>query len=333
MAGGAKWVIMLFNAAPIPGKFKMEIIPCNLCGSDQTKILYSLPDYLLDRPWVQSTLVQCQKCGLIYQNPRLSQEELNVSYPDDYEPFNSFQQDKSSGFIQWIKTRGIQKRIRTVLRYAPNGKLLDIGCAGGIFLQAMKNVPNWELYGVEPNKKAAESAGLGEGLNIFNGTLEQAAYPDNFFNAVTLWDVLEHLPDPGATLLEIQRILKPGGAIDLRLPNFNSLEARVFNRYWVGLDSPRHLYVFSKNNLKELLIKNGFKVVEIKSGIGSFPNFVLSLKFWLTAHKMSTSSRKKILSIIESLPIKALLSPFFFLIDQVGYGSSLVVVAVKAVSK
>lgn len=311
----------------------MDTIPCNVCGSDQTTILFILPDYLLGRPLVHSTLVQCQQCGLIFQSPRLSQEELNSSYPDEYEPFASVNQGKSSRFMQWIKFHGIQKRIQAVTRHASGGKLLDVGCAGGIFLHALQKYPSWELFGVEPNKKTAEFGRRSLGLNIFNGTLEQAAFPDDFFSVVTLWDVLEHLPDPGNTLSEIRRILKPSGLVALRLPNYGSIEAKIFKKFWVGLDAPRHLYVFNKRNIGELFQKKGFRVVELRTGIGSYPNFLLSIRFFLTDQKINPTIKRIILSILGYLPVRALLAPFFYFVDHTGYGSSMIVIGSKETIK
>ncbi len=311
----------------------MKYLSCNLCGSKHTTELFALPDYLLNNPSVRVTLVKCLECGLVYQNPQPDSLELTRSYPDQYEPFNSLEKSKPSSIIHWIRYRGIQKRIQAVTRHFRGGRLLDLGCATGTFLHAFQLLPGWELYGIEPNASAAEAARQWPGLNIITGTLEQIKYPNNFFDVVTLWDVLEHVSDPNATLLELYRILKPGGMIALRLPNLDSLDAKIFGGYWAGLDAPRHLYVFSKATIKELVKKNGFVNSEIKTRIGSYPNFLLSLRFWLTAHKSNRSIKSAVIWIMGSFPIRALLLPLFFTIDQLSYGSSMVVVAFKELAE
>jgi 2-polyprenyl-3-methyl-5-hydroxy-6-metoxy-1,4-benzoquinol methylase len=307
----------------------MENVICNNCGSTQAEKRFTLHDYMLDRLSVNSTLVHCLHCGLVYQNPRLSLEELRASYPDNYEPFIPLDQSKTFFLFHWIRNRGLQKRISTVTKYKSGGCLLDIGCASGSFLSALLVNPNWSLYGVEPNPSAAEAARLQPGLRIFTGTLDQITYPENYFDVVTMWDVLEHLPDPCNTLLEIHRILKPGGLIILKLPNLDSLEAKVFGKYWAGLDAPRHLFVFNKMTIRKMLAKNKFQISEIKTGIGSFPNFILSLQFWMTAHQIRSSQRKKILSVLKFLLVRTFLAPFFYLVDQAGYGSYMIIVSYK----
>jgi 2-polyprenyl-3-methyl-5-hydroxy-6-metoxy-1,4-benzoquinol methylase len=304
----------------------MEKVSCNLCGSNSFRTIYRLSDWLLDRPTVESTIVQCQSCGLIYQNPRPSIDEMDQHYPQDYEPYNS---DKKSP--SWLQRKavnyGFEKRAKNVIAYKAKGSLLDIGCATGTFLNHMRQKHNWQVCGVEISSYAAQAAKEMYGLDVFNGMLEQANFPDGSFDAVTMWDVLEHLHDPSNTLREIHRILKPGGILVFRVPNGDSLDARLFGPYWAGFDAPRHLYVYQRSTLHKLLEKNGFMFRSATSRQASYMGFVVSLRFWMTGKKVNPSTREALAKFFY-LPVTRLAAaPLFFVYDLFDRSTQLTVTA------
>jgi SAM-dependent methyltransferase len=242
-----------------PKRLFMETVRCNLCGSTNYETLFRGPDLLLEREDELFYLVKCEQCGLVYQNPRPTQYEIGQYYPQEYEPYNM---DKD---LNWIYRKvlmyGIEKRCRIInsIHGRQNGgRLLDVGCSTGIFLNAIKRHRLWDVRGIEISEYAAQIAKNQNHLEVFQGTLEQANYPTGFFDIVTLWDVMEHMPDPSGTLEEIYRITKPQSNLVLRVPNLDSLDAKLFGSAWAGLDLPRHYYVFSKNNLIQILENNGF---------------------------------------------------------------------------
>jgi ubiquinone/menaquinone biosynthesis C-methylase UbiE len=308
----------------------METTTCNLCGSAKARHLYRVWDYFMQNPNIEGDYVQCEECGLVYQNPRPSNEELAKLYPEEYLPFTVILNPETQGghFIQSIRTAGLRKRCQAIIRSKSGGRLLDIGCGTGDFLIAMAQIPGWELHGVELSPDAARIAGQ-RGLNIFTGMLEQAAYPQEFFDAITLWDVFEHLPDPSKSLMEIHRVLKPDGMVVLRLPNARSLNARLFGPYWAGFDFPRHLYVFDPNTLRQMLKQHGFKVLSITSNIGNYPSFVVDINQWLTAKRSAPQKRKKISSFFSSVLVQAIFAPLFFIVGRLRLGSGMVVRAIK----
>jgi ubiquinone/menaquinone biosynthesis C-methylase UbiE len=265
----------------------MESVSCNLCGSDERIPIYHLPDYLLERPDILTVLVKCNRCGLIYQNPRPTIDDIGVHYPPEYDSYNTVpNRVKNSWLMSKAIQYGINKRCRIVQENRKGGSILDIGCATGEFLNGMRRYPTWETYGVEISPFASSVARERFGLEVFTGILEEAAYPDEFFDAITLWDVFEHLHDPTNTLREIYRILKPEGVLIIRVPNVNSWDASIFGQYWAGLDAPRHLFVFTPTTLSELLTKCGFKIKRTECRIGSYPTFVLSLRFWMVGKRI-----------------------------------------------
>lgn len=318
---------MVFNKYPGTGQARlnntikqqkngklMESTICNHCGDAEAKHLYTLPDLLLERKDIQGEFVRCKTCDLIYQNPRPTQAEMQQHYPPEYESYaDSRATDKATWLLRKVYTYGTTKRARVVTRAKKSGRILDIGCASGIFLLGMKSRPGWEAIGVEINPHAANIAKENQ-LDVFTGTLDAAAFPSNWFDAVTLWDVLEHLHDPTASLREIHRILKPDGILVIRVPNVSSRDAKWFGPTWAGWDSPRHLYVFGIDTLRKILETNNFQIENMSCEIGSYPTFVLSVRFWLYHKKVNKKTREKISKWLYSPFMRMVTAPIFYLL-------------------
>lgn len=308
----------------------MESVICNFCGSAQTAPFAVVPDLLLERIHVKATLVRCRQCGLVYQNPRPTLAEMGEHYPPEYEPYvDHAAQPKRNWLLQKAIQHGTNKRCRFVTRHKPNGRLLDIGCAMGGFLLGMRELGGWNVAGVEVNHAVAEAARQRHGLDVFAGTLEEAAYPAASFDAVTLWDVLEHLHDPGPTLTEIHRVLRDEGIVVIRVPNLASWDAALFGTAWAGLDAPRHLYIFTPESLTALLEKAGFQVLEHSCAIGSYMTFVLSIRFWLTARGVSVKTKDRISKLLYHPLARLISAPLFYLVSLTRRGPLLVTVARK----
>ena len=313
----------------------MEYVTCNLCGSAEASILFELSDYLLERPEVHATLVKCSGCGLVYQNPRPSPGEIGEHYPPEYELYDPAAiSSPANPLLQRAYDYGLRKRRRYLTRYCSGGRVLDLGCATGAFLAGLgRSAPGkWDLYGVEPSPQAAEAARRHPGLKVTTGLLEEAGYPGGYFDAVTLWDVLEHLHDPRSTLGEIHRILKPEGALVLRLPNIGSRAARLFGKHWGGLEPPRHLYVFDHQTLDRLVRLSGFEPLHTDTAISAYLSYVQSLRFRMVDRGLPAARRDRILRLLHH-PLARLLSAPFFYFDSLGLkGPALVMVAKKSAS-
>jgi len=304
----------------------VETVDCNLCGADDGELVLEGHDRLHG---IGGTfrLVRCRRCGLIYLNPRPTAAEMKRYYPNNYISYTPAIEDEPRFWRRLDRRYGLYRRCRAVISRASRlGRLLDVGCATGIFLDGMR-CRGWETWGVEPNAGAARYAQDHLGLNVFVGELEGAAFPDRFFDVITLWDVLEHVRDPRRTLGEIARILRPGGLLVLSLPNPDCLEARLFGSYWAGWDVPRHLYVFSRPVLERLLAETGFQIQEMSSFTGRYHVLVLSTQLWLAEHLTSQRLRQLILAVMRSWPARALALPWYALADRWNQSSIMTVFA------
>jgi len=232
-------------------------------------------------------------------------------YPENYISYTRAIEDEPRFWRRLDRRYGLHRRCRAVISRAGRpGRLLDLGCATGIFPHGMRR-RGWETWGVEPHAGAAQYARDRLGIDVFVGELEGVAFPVRFFDVVTLWDVLEHVRDPRRTLEEIARILRPQGLLVLNLPNPDCLEARLFGPYWAGWDVPRHLHVFSRRALERLLAETGFQIQDVSSFTGCYHGLVLSTRFWLAEHLAGQWLRQLILAVMHSWPARALALPWY----------------------
>ena len=150
------------------------------------------------------------------------------------------------------------------LAHEPAGKLLDVGCGGGRFLNRMKR-HGWSVEGIDFDEQATRKVTVRYGIKTHVGDLAQCALPANSFDVITMSQTIEHLYDPKATLQESLRVLKPGGLLVITTPNADSLGASEFGAFWRGWEAPRHLHLFSVASLQLLTQHAGFAVIEART--------------------------------------------------------------------
>lgn len=243
----------------------LETVICNLCGEDDYDVVHP-PKYELARPEeilntfrssgdekLLDQLVRCNNCGFQYLNPRLRSDVVIEGYS----------QGSDEMFISQAagRERTFAKSLKLIERHKPaKGRLLDVGTAGGSFL-AVARQAGWEVAGCEPNRWLVNWGNDKYGLDIQPGTIFDMQLEDASFDVVTLWDVLEHTPDPSKVLLECQRVLKPGGLLVVNYPDVDSLIGRLMGRRWVFLLSI-HLHYFTVDTIRQMLSQTGFKLVK-----------------------------------------------------------------------
>ncbi|GGD22328.1 methyltransferase [Flavobacterium orientale] len=209
---------------------------------------------------------------LLKTYPQPSLDALAKYYEsDDYISHSNSKKTIFEKVYSFVRNFTIKKKLKLVEFCSPEkGLVLDIGAGTGDFLAAAK-ANHWKTYGIEPNEKA-KGISKGKGLCIAEDT---AGFDDNFFDIITMWHVLEHVPNLEEKIAELKRIIKPTGTILIAVPNFKSFDAKYYGKYWAAYDVPRHLWHFSKNAVHELFSKQQLKVVDIKPML--FDSFYVSL--------------------------------------------------------
>jgi SAM-dependent methyltransferase len=222
----------------------VESTDCPICGAADARALFVARDRLLDRPG-EFPIVRCVGCSLVYVRPRPAPAALVTYYPDAYYPLDEEASPEARTVAEGLLAR-VTRWARQHCKSEP--RILDIGCGTGLFLHLAKQA-GMRVRGIEPGESAVAYARATYGLDVQCGALEDADLSDAAFDVVTMWNVLEHLPDPVAALRQVARVLTPGGLVLVGVPNIQSVEARVFGRRWYSLDAPRHLYHFAPETL------------------------------------------------------------------------------------
>ncbi len=311
-----------------PPGVEAEFVPCDHCGSTEERELFEGPDRLHHLPGT-FRVVQCPQCGWIRQNPRPTAETIGFYYPPDYVNFVRAIEDEPRWWRRWDRRYGILKRRWSIERLQPKGRLLDVGCATGVFLHEMQRV-GWEVVGIEPDPAAAGYAQQRLGLDVRVGRLRQVELPDASFDVVTLWDVLEHMHTPWADLQEAHRLLVDGGLLVIRIPHLESPEARWFGPLWLGWDLPRHLYLFPRRALVSALSELGFVVEEIRCIATGYSAFLMSLRFYLEdRYPPPARWPRAVLRLGQTAPVRLAFAPLFWVLGRARLSSLITLFARK----
>lgn len=248
-----------------------RLVPCPLCGG--TKFRKRKEDCGTD-------VVQCSACGFLYINPQPTSEELEKLYSQEYYGDCA----ESVGGSLCFRLPVFQRGVRIIDELGKPGRVLDVGCGTGDFLELAKRA-GWDAFGVELSDRAAHFA-RSRGLNVICGTLDTAGYAPGFFDVVTMWDVLEHLPDPRRAVEESHRLLTAGGFLVVRVPNTNFQLLKAFIREDIfrtkrdSMQANLHLNHFSPTTLRRLLTSTGFEVVREEVGVSEDAVYSPPLPLW-----------------------------------------------------
>lgn len=234
----------------------MENVGCALCHSKSyTKTLTARdPDFISEELY---NLVKCNECGLVFTNPQPCEEELSKFYTQQYYGrLKIYPYDFIERILNWFQ----QLRVKRVKKRIQSGRVLDIGCGKGLFLGALLK-EGFQVYGIETSQANKDDPALKK-LNISCADLTELAYPESFFDVITLWHVFEHISNPREILKKIKEIIKKEGVLIMTMPNFQSWEANIAGKNWFHLDLPRHLYHYTPFTLEKMLNNEGFTVVK-----------------------------------------------------------------------
>lgn len=248
-------------------KYKeLEKTDCPLCGTDEYTIFTEINSL---------NYVKCSKCGLIYVNPRLSDNYTREIYQGKTlkSRFKSFLYSRR----KMKDLENIDSRMRRgellmyeVENYEKSGRILDIGCNRG-FLLAAAAAWGWETYGIELVEWMTKLVEKDFDVKIYNKRLLDVSknFEDGFFDAVTMIDIIEHLRDPVKEMCEVNRILKMNGFLLINTVDAGSSHAVIHGKEWGHLNPLEHLVVFSRSTIKKLLKICGFEIIKFQPSKGS----------------------------------------------------------------
>lgn len=225
----------------------MEIVECNLCGSNNHQVIYSMPDarFFLDE-WFN--VVECIDCHLGFVNPRPSQSEMSKYYPPSF--FDLFDQ----GPNDHLRRYAVEANYLQEFTSGHHKLLLDLGCANGDFPRFMRQL-GWEVEGIEVSYNAKPIFDF----KVYKEEFKEIPINEPRYDAITAWAVLEHVHDPMAYFKKAAQVLKPGGVFIFLVTNFKSLSSRCLFLE----DVPRHLYFFTEETVRKYLSVTGFDLLKI----------------------------------------------------------------------
>jgi len=232
------------------------LVKCISCGSAASKPFFSEKGY---------TYVRCRGCGLVYINKPIKQE-FEKSAPFD-----------KSRIKEWSGSRIslYKKDMKSIMKLKPSGRVLDIGCGSGVFLEMAKQ-EGYAIKGIDPDPYMARFSREEKKLDVFQGTLKNFKRSAKF-DIITLWDVLEHVPAPDEELKLVHNHLKKDGILVLRVPASGYVALKKFFikllslKLKKNLDPPTHIFFFSEKSLRNLLRENNFEIIRIKTSRSEIP--------------------------------------------------------------
>ena len=208
---------------------------------------------------------------LLITFPKPSIEKLPSYYEsEDYISHTDGKRTLFERMYHLIKNIALKNKLKLINTKSQKGKLLDIGAGTGDFLVVANN-DGWQTIGTEPSEKAKGIA-INKGVKFAESL---SSLENNSFDVITMWHVLEHVPNLEEYIIELKRLLKPSGTIIIAVPNFKSFDAEYYGKFWAAYDVPRHIWHFSKTAIDKLFSEKEMKLVEVLPM--KFDSFYVSL--------------------------------------------------------
>ncbi|MBI5115703.1 class I SAM-dependent methyltransferase [Candidatus Poribacteria bacterium] len=272
---------------------------CPLCGTPEPAHLYTKKAF---------TVFRCPSCTLAFTWPQLSEQAGRRLYGNTY--FESWGIDGDPS-VREMKKRTFDLRLKAIEKHIPPGRILDVGCATGFFLEAASD-RGWSAYGVDVNPHAVELARKQFGDRVIEGTIDDARLGGEMFDAITMSDALEHVHDPFRTLFRANELLRNGGIVAVVTPNVRGISSILLGRRWPHLKA-EHQFYFSPRTLSYVLQKAGFRVLSVRPALKA-----LSLNY---IYAQRTVTRVPLLTPLVSavrrvLPASVGRKPLYFLAGE-----------------
>ena len=255
---------------PRTGELRRELsryANCPVCEKSETKPVFMKDGF---------RYVKCIGCGIVFINPQFDETRLLARYRS-LPSQNYWVEVLQTGPQMQYDTKKFRNALQDIEKFVTPGRILDIGCSIGLFLKLARE-RGWETYGVELNRKARSAAVKLHGLDVYGKPLDELNFENNFFDIITLWEVLEHLQEPRKILIQAHRILRKGGVLVILVPNLDSLAVRIM---WerAATFGWGHLWYFTPAALTKMLHSLGYKVFQDSTELGEIDTISNYLQF------------------------------------------------------
>jgi 2-polyprenyl-3-methyl-5-hydroxy-6-metoxy-1,4-benzoquinol methylase len=269
----------LFNFMPlfiINSSERRGTMACVICGSVAFQFLSEKNNYRIER---------CSVCDLVQVTnmPALEKGEQGQDFYEDYykDAVSKCEKSFEDMGINQKKLDQIEKGIRK------KGKLLDVGCAFGFFLDVARQ-RGWTVAGIEISEYAAEYAARQLGLSVTNKTITEAMFEEKSFDVITIWYVIEHLQNPKQVLRHLSNFLKDDGMLVISTPNVDSYRARIQGKKWRCWIPPEHLVYFSPETMRNLLKKCALEIIDQETAL-PYEKYFRKIKLYSLLDKLKLS--------------------------------------------
>lgn len=209
-------------------------------------------------------LHQNAEYGFLETVPKPPSDKLPEYYQsEDYISHTDSKRNLFEKVYHLVRSMALKNKLNLINSFSSEQKtLLDMGCGTGDFLEtAQQN--NWQVSGIEPNSDAREIANRKTNQSVYD-TAQLSKFESNTFDVITLWHVLEHVPNLEEHITIFKKLLKPNGTLVIAVPNYNSFDAKHYKQFWAAYDVPRHLWHFNQASISKLVSKQTFKVEKVK---------------------------------------------------------------------
>ena len=262
---------------------------CPVCSSADIKNVLTVTDHSVSGKKFQ--VAECGNCSLRFTQDVPGAASISPYYKaEGYISHTNTSKGLVNRIYQFVRKRTMISKRKLVEKVTgvKRGNMLDMGSGVGSFVNEMQQ-NGWQVTGLEPDADARKVAKDLYRLDL-SDTKEFYQLAPGSFDAVTMWHVIEHVHDLSAYIQQLRNILKENGRLLVAVPNYTSLDAKIYGEYWAAYDVPRHLYHFSPRSLQILMEKHGLKVAQYKPmWYDSFYISLLSSKYrngkanWITA--------------------------------------------------